>query len=267
MGAIVHNEAELERLGKKGLRTVSKDSMPAGQTLLIRAHGEPPATYARARELGCRVIDCTCPVVLQLQGRIREAYGRLKPLGGQIVIFGKIGHAEVLGLEGQVDGDVLVVENEAMLDEAIGAGRIDFSKPIEVFSQTTKSPSGYAAICSRLLERMARPEELRVHDTICRQVANRMPHIRDFAARHDVILFVCGQKSSNGRVLYNECRSVNPRSYMIDSPDAIQADFIAHNAEETDAFSIGICGATSTPKWLMEQCKVRVEEIIQASTR
>ena len=150
VGAIVHNEAELERLEKKGLRTVSKDSMPAGQTLLIRAHGEPPATYARARELGCRVIDCTCPVVLQLQGIIREAYARLKPLGGQIVIFGKIGHAEVLGLEGQVDGDVLVVENEAMLDEAIGAGRIDFSKPIEVFSQTTKSPSGYAAICSRL---------------------------------------------------------------------------------------------------------------------
>ena len=252
VGAIVHNEAELERLEKKGLRTVSKDSMPAGQTLLIRAHGEPPATYARARELGCRVIDCTCPVVLQLQGIIREAYARLKPLGGQIVIFGKIGHAEVLGLEGQVDGDVLVVENEAMLDEAIGAGRIDFSKPIEVFSQTTKSPSGYAAICSRLLERMARPEELRVHDTICRQVASRHAQLADFAREHDVIIFVSGRQSSNGKVLFDLCRGANGRTWQIGSPAELQAEWFR------DGDRVGVCGATSTPKWLLEDVAQKI---------
>ena len=252
VGAIVHNEAELERLEKKGLRTVSKDSMPAGQTLLIRAHGEPPATYARARELGCRVIDCTCPVVLQLQGIIREAYARLKPLGGQIVIFGKIGHAEVLGLEGQVDGDVLVVENEAMLDEAIGAGRIDFSKPIEVFSQTTKSPSGYAAICSRLLERMARPEELRVHDTICRQVASRHAQLADFAREHDVIIFVSGRQSSNGKVLFYLCRGAKARAWQIGSPDELRAEWFR------DGDRVGVCGATSTPKWLLEDVAQKI---------
>ena len=217
VGAIVHNEAELERLEKKGLRTVSKDSMPAGQTLLIRAHGEPPATYARARELGCRVIDCTCPVVLQLQ-----------------------------------DGDVLVVENEAMLDEAIGAGRIDFSKPIEVFSQTTKSPSGYAAICSRLLERMARPEELRVHDTICRQVASRHAQLADFARLHDVIIFVSGRQSSNGKVLFDLCRGANARTWQIGSPDELRAEWFR------DGDRVGVCGATSTPKWLLEDVAQKI---------
>jgi 4-hydroxy-3-methylbut-2-enyl diphosphate reductase len=158
----------------------------------------------------------------------------------------------VLGLEGQVDGDVLVVENEAMLDEAIGAGRIDFSKPIEVFSQTTKSPSGYAAICSRLLERMARPEELRVHDTICRQVASRHAQLADFARRHDVIIFVSGRQSSNGKVLFDLCRGANGRTWQIGSPDELRAEWFR------DGDRVGVCGATSTPKWLLEDVAQKI---------
>ena len=252
VGAIVHNEAELERLEAKGLRTVSKESMPAGETLLIRAHGEPPATYAQARGLGCHVIDCTCPVVLQLQGNIREAYARVKPLGGQIVIFGKIGHAEVLGLVGQVDGDALVVEDDAMLEAAIGSEKIDFSKPVEVFSQTTKSPSGYAAICARLRERMERPEDLRVHDTICRQVASRHAQLEDFARTHDVIIFVSGRQSSNGKVLCDLCRGANGRTWQIGSPEELQADWFR------DGDRVGVCGATSTPKWLLEDVAQKI---------
>jgi 4-hydroxy-3-methylbut-2-enyl diphosphate reductase len=211
--------------------------------VLIRAHGEPPVTYAEASARKLTVIDCSCPVVLQLQRRIREAYGRLHQEGrhGQVIIFGRVGHAEVLGLVGQVDGDALVVENEQMLLDALP--RLDFSQPMEIFSQTTKSPSEYAAICQVLRERGA---QLTVHDTICAQVANRHERLTAFARQHHVILFVSGRTSSNGKVLSDLCLSVNPRTYVIGSLEEIDPSWFE------DGDRVGICGATSTPKWLLE---------------
>ena len=244
LGAIVHNEAELDRLGAEGLRTVaSVPDVPEGETVLIRAHGEPPSTYAAARERGLSVIDCTCPVVLQLQAHIREAYARLHADGlqGTLLIFGKIGHAEVLGLLGQVGGDAIVVENRAMLEEAIPA--IDFTQPVEIFSQTTKSPSEYAEICDRV---RSLASSVTVHDTICAQVANRHEHLMEFARSHDVILFVAGEASSNGKVLFDLCRGVNPRSWRIGSAEDIDPAWLR------DGDLVGVCGATSTPKWLLE---------------
>ena len=244
LGAIVHNEAELDRLGAEGLRTVaSVPDVPEGETVLIRAHGEPPSTYAAARGRGLAVIDCTCPVVLKLQQHIREAYARLHADGlhGTLLIFGKIGHAEVLGLLGQVGGDALVVENRAMLEESLP--RIDFTQPVEIFSQTTKSPAEYAEICDRVRSLAV---SLTVHDTICAQVANRHEHLAEFARAHDVILFVAGEASSNGRVLFDLCRRENPRSHRIGSAADIDPAWL------TDGDRVGVCGATSTPQWLLE---------------
>ena len=247
LGAIVHNEAELERLGSSGLETVEDLSgVPEGETVLIRAHGEPPQSYRAAEERGLNVIDCTCPVVLRLQQRIREAYLRLHEGGrnGTILIFGKIGHAEVLGLLGQVGGDAVVIENADMFEDACRSGRIDFSEPVEIFSQTTKSPSEYADICARL---RARCEEVTVHDTICSQVAGRHSRLEEFARDHDVIVFVAGRSSSNGKVLCDLCRSVNARTWHIGSVDELQPVWF-HPGDR-----VGVCGATSTPKWLLEQ--------------
>ena len=250
LGAIVHNEAELDRLGAEGLRTVASiPDVPEGETVLIRAHGEPPATYEAARKRGLTVIDCTCPVVLQLQDHIREAYARLHADGlrGTLIIFGKIGHAEVLGLLGQVDGDAIVVENRAMLEEVLPG--IDLSQPVEIFSQTTKSPSEYAEICDRVRSLAA---SVTVHDTICAQVANRHGHLVEFARSHDLILFVAGEESSNGRVLFDLCRSANPRSFRIGSAADIDPAWVLPEDR------VGICGATSTPKWLLEQVATAV---------
>ena len=244
LGAIVHNEAELDRLGAEGLRTVASiPDVPEGETVLIRAHGEPPSTYAAARERGLTVIDCTCPVVLKLQDHIREAYARLHEDGmhGTLLIFGKIGHAEVLGLLGQVDGDAIVVEDRAMLEDRLG--EIDFSQPVEIFSQTTKSPAEYAEICDRVRSLGSR---VTVHDTICAQVANRHEHLMDFARTHDVILFVAGEASSNGKVLFDLCQGVNPRSFRIGSSADIDPAWLR------DGDRVGVCGATSTPKWLLD---------------
>ena len=244
LGAIVHNEAELDRLGAEGLRTVASiPDVPEGETVLIRAHGEPPSTYDAARRRGLTVIDCTCPVVLKLQEHIREAYARLHADGlhGTLLIFGKIGHAEVLGLLGQVDGDALVVENRGMLEAALPG--IDFSQPVEIFSQTTKSPAEYAEICDRVRSLGSR---VTVHDTICAQVANRHEHLVDFARAHDVILFVAGEASSNGKVLFDLCRSVNARTWRIGAPGDIDLSWFRPGDR------VGVCGATSTPKWLLE---------------
>ena len=251
LGAIVHNEAELERLGAEGLRTVASIAeLPEGETVLIRAHGEPPSTYFEAKRRGLSVIDCTCPVVLQLQQRIREAYARLHEGGrhGTLIIFGKIGHAEVLGLLGQVDGDAIVVENRTMLEDALPG--IDLSEPVEIFSQTTKSPSEYAEICDRIRSLCT---QVTVHDTICAQVANRHEHLMEFARTHDVILFVAGEASSNGRVLFDLCRSVNLRSYRIGSAADIDPAWVR------DGDRVGVCGATSTPKWLLEEVAEAVQ--------
>ena len=238
LGAIVHNEAELSRLHEKGLVTVnSLQDVPEGGTVLIRAHGEPPSTYKEAAARGLSVIDCSCPVVLKLQERIRNARG-------QIIIFGRVGHAEVLGLMGQVGGNALVVENEKMLREALRSGSIDLSKPVVIFSQTTKSPTEYDNICRMLRDAGAK---LTVNNTICAQVAGRHERLAQFAASHDIILFVAGRSSSNGKVLSDLCRSVNPATYLIGSEKEIDFSWIK------DGQSVGVCGATSTPKWLLEK--------------
>ena len=256
LGAIVHNEEELARLGRKGLVTIDYEDLAdmqdaGGESLLIRAHGEPPQTYLRAAELGFNVIDCTCPVVLRLQASIREAYARLLPQGGQVVIFGKIGHAEVLGLVGQTDGCALVVEDRAMLEAALADGRIRTDSPVEIFSQTTKSPDEYREICALLRGRI--PEGLlTVHDTVCSQVATRHEKLSLFAQSHDVILFVSGKTSSNGRVLCDLCKSLNIRTYHIGSEADIQREWFG------DGDRVGVCGATSTPKWLLEKVAAAV---------
>ena len=244
LGDIVHNEAELRRLGEKGLVTVDKDGLmnipdPSSETLLIRAHGEPPQTYSLAQKLGLTVIDCTCPVVLKLQKSIREAYERVKPAGGQIVIFGKIGHAEVLGLLGQVSGDAVVIENMPMLLSALEDGSIRTDKPLEIFSQTTKSPVEYSEIC-KVLESCP-GAGLQVHNTICSQVASRHEELADFALRHDVIVFVSGVSSSNGKVLFDLCKSRNQRTYHISDPSELEPEWFS------DGDKVGVCGATSTP--------------------
>lgn len=255
LGAIVHNEAELSRLGKQGLVTVkSLSDIPEGESVLIRAHGEPPSTYEEASRRHLTVIDCSCPVVLQLQRSIREAYARLHEGGrhGQVIIFGRVGHAEVLGLLGQVGGDALVVENAAMLEEALAEGKIDLSETTEIFSQTTKSPAEYAEICEMLRQRGAR---LTVHDTICAQVATRHERLAHFAASHDVVLFVSGKSSSNGKVLSDLCRRVNPRTYLVGCACELDPSWF------TDGQSVGVCGATSTPKWLLEEVADKVRNL------
>lgn len=263
LGAIVHNDAELTRLTQMGLVTIDREDMEemvdaTGETLLIRAHGEPPQTYQLAEKLGFDVIDCTCPVVLRLQKKILQAYRTQQELGkGQIIIFGKLGHAEVLGLLGQTEGTATVVENVAMLDEAIDSGKVLLNVPTEIFSQTTKSPAEYARLCARMLERMAHYNELSVerfkgtgmltiNDTICSQVASRHAKLTKFALEHDVIIFVSGKASSNGKVLCDLCKSLNIRTYHIDSVAEIKRDWFRADDK------VGVCGATSTPKWLLE---------------
>lgn len=258
LGDIVHNEAELRRLGGKGLVTIGKtelgnipgrsfgrlgSSTGSRATLLIRAHGEPPETYSLAESLGVTVIDCTCPVVLRLQKSIREAYERLKPAGGRLVIFGKIGHAEVLGLLGQVGGDAAVIEDIPMLLSRIEDGSILTDRPLEVFSQTTKSPVEYAGIC-RTLSSLCKGG-LRIHETICSQVASRHKELAGFAADHDVIVFVSGMSSSNGKVLFDLCKARNRRAYHISEASELSAEWFSEGDK------VGVCGATSTPGWLL----------------
>lgn len=248
LGDIVHNGRECERLKNLGLITVEHEDLDklSNTTMLLRAHGEPPSTYTKAHAQNITLIDATCPVVLNLQKRIKAAYEQ----GGQIVIYGKNGHAEVIGLVGQTEGNAIVIEN---LEDA---KHLDFSRDIKLFSQTTKSLAGFREIVAYIEENMHDGAQFTYSDTICRQVANRMPNIRDFAQKHDVVLFVCGKKSSNGKVLFAECSKVNPRTYMIDKPSEIDFQWFK------DTQSIGICGATSTPKWLMEQCKQHITNTI-----
>ncbi len=259
LGAIVHNEAELKRLGEKGLVTVTLEDLrdieePGSETLLIRAHGEPPETYAFAESIGINVTDCTCPVVLKLQESIREAWERLNPLGGQVIIFGKVGHAEVLGLLGQVDGDAVVVENLEMLRLALQKGEIRTDVPLEIFSQTTKSPAEYSGICEELSGRAQ--AGIKVHQTICSQVASRHEQLSEFARGHDVIIFVSGASSSNGKVLYELCKSINPRTFHIASPEESDPSWFRPGDK------VGICGATSTPRWLLEDAARHIEGTI-----
>lgn len=246
LGDIVHNGMECERLRSMGLITINHDELKAlhDVKVLLRAHGEPPETYEIARRNNIEIIDATCPVVLQLQRRIKREYDSNPD--AQIVIFGKPGHAEVLGLVGQTNSKAIVI---AGIDDAKA---LDFKRDIYLYSQTTKSLDEFHRIIDYIQEHISPEATFRSFDTICRQVANRMPNISSFAKRHDLILFVCGRKSSNGKVLFNECRSVNPNSHLIEGPDEIKLEWI----EGID--TIGICGATSTPKWLMERCRDRI---------
>lgn len=250
LGAIVHNDEELARLEQLGLRSVpSLSLLPADvRTVLIRAHGEPPQTYQNAARANLKIIDCTCPVVLRLQKKIRERYLQIRNQGGSLVIFGKQGHAEVLGLYGQTDGEAVIVENVSQLEKALLDGAINTRCDVEIFSQTTKSPVEYQAICAHLKESM-QGGTLTVHDTICRQVSSRHKSLSDFAISHDIIIFASGKSSSNGKVLYDLCQKSNSRSYAIEAADQLQKKWF----REGDR--VGVCGATSTPKWLLEQIK------------
>ena len=254
LGDIVHNGVECERLRQMGLITINHEEMARlhDVKVLLRAHGEPPATYELARRNNIEIIDATCPVVLKLQKRIKSQYEA--PEGGNsssrpsIVIFGKKGHAEVLGLVGQTQGTAIVIES---FDEV---RTLDFSRDIYLYSQTTKSLDEYHRIIDYISAHKAPGTTFRSFDTICRSVANRMTGISDFASHHDLILFVCGRKSSNGKVLFSECLRVNKNSHLIEGPDEISPRWL--EGIET----VGICGATSTPKWLMEQCKAFLEK-------
>ncbi len=249
LGDIVHNSAEVKRLGQKGLITVTHDDMATlhGVKMLLRAHGEPPSTYELAVKNNISLIDATCPVVLALQRRVKAAFEQ--PGDCQVVIYGKAGHAEVNGLVGQTRGEAIVVQHPEDLD------KIDYSRPVMLFSQTTMSIAGFNDMASAISSRMAPGVKMEYADTICRQVSNRVGHLRSFAAAHDVILFVSGAKSSNGKVLFDECCSVNPHTYAVLDPADVAALPI------TSAGSLGVCGATSTPRWLMEQVRDAAEKL------
>ena len=252
LGDIVHNGQECSRLQQLGLVTIDHGQYDElrDAKVLLRAHGEPPSTYLRAEQNHLELLDATCPVVLHLQERIKREYDNDSEHQKQIVIFGKNGHAEVLGLVGQTEGTAIVIETP---EEALA---LDFSRDICLYSQTTKSLDGFRRTVEYIQQHISSSATFHYYDTICRQVANRMPHIREFASHHDVVLFVCGKKSSNGKALFEQCLSVNSRSYMIDAASDIDMCWL------TGCSSIGLCGATSTPKWLMEECKVRIEELL-----
>jgi 4-hydroxy-3-methylbut-2-enyl diphosphate reductase len=250
LGDIVHNGQEVQRLEQLGLETIDYDDLRTlhNVRVLLRAHGEPPSTYRIAQANNIAIIDASCPVVLHLQKRIRDTYQQQHGTGAQIVIFGKKGHAEVIGLEGQTNNTAIVVENRKDVD------RLDFARPIYLFAQTTKSVEEFEAIVAAIQERAC--NQFEYHNTICKNVANRVKRLQAFAQSNDVVIFVGGQKSSNAKVLYNNCLEVNPCTIFVSSTADITAAILqqCHEAER-----VGICGATSTPKWLMEQVKQHIE--------
>lgn len=255
LGDIVHNSHEVERLKNKGLITIDHSVFEnlRDAKVLLRAHGEPPETYQTALRNHIHIIDATCPVVLQLQRKIKKMHADPTQKNAQILIFGKNGHAEVNGLVGQTNGEALVIESAADLD------KVDFTRDIRLFSQTTKSIEHFQEIIVLIKERISPNADFKYFDTICRQVANRMPHLREFAATHDVVLFVSGQKSSNGKVLFEECLKINPNSYLVSDETQIKVEQIEK------AETIGICGATSTPKWLMEKVARQVQTLVDTN--
>ena len=259
LGDIVHNGMECERLRNMGLITINHDEMRQlhNVKVLLRAHGEPPETYELARRNNIEIIDATCPVVLQLQKRIKTQFDESRNVESgmrnentpQIVIFGKKGHAEVLGLVGQTQSNAIVIES---FDEVT---KLDFSRDIYLYSQTTKSLDEFHRIIDYIQSHITSGATFKSFDTICRSVANRMPNISQFATKHDLILFVCGRKSSNGKVLFNECLRVNPNSHLIEDPQEILSEWLENIK------TVGICGATSTPRWLMEQCRDAIQKM------
>lgn len=256
LGEIVHNETEVARLKSLGLSTIDyrQFSDLTDCKVLIRAHGEPPSTYETARRNNITLIDATCPIVHTLQERIKKAYNSSRTENGQIVIFGKEGHAEVIGLLGAVDGNAILVTGVSDL------ARLDFTRPIYLFAQTTKSKAEYNLLSERIREevekaRLSHPSAgLKVYNTICGQVSGREPRLRLFARKHDVVIFVSGQISSNGRMLYEVCQSENPRSYFVSSVTEVKQEWF------NKAGTAGICGATSTPRWLIKEIASVIEK-------
>lgn len=250
LGDIVHNRVEVQRLERLGLRTVTHEDMQdlGGRHLFIRAHGEPPSTYKMAAEFGINVIDATCPVVAQLQRKVVDAHKAMREVGGSVVILGKRGHAEVVGLTGQVEDPTIVIEGEADLDQ------VDFSRPIFFLSQTTQSIGLFHRLVELMRERLQHQATLTIDDTICRRVSNREMALAEFARQFDVVIFVCGRKSSNGKVLFEVCRAANVRSFQIEDEGELQDEWFA------GCTKVGICGATSTPAWLMEQVAEAISE-------
>ena len=263
LGDIVHNGQEVARLEMKGLATIDYDdlrTLPSHSRVLLRAHGEPPSTYWIAEQRGIEVIDATCPVVKKLQDRIRACYEQHRndeAVPPQIVIYGKPGHAEVIGLQGQTNNTAIVIENEAQLD------KLDFGRAIYLFSQTTKSVEGFHELVEAIKFQISNFKFqilFEYHDTICRNVANRVKELQDFARANDIVIFVGGTKSSNARVLYNHCKEANPNTFFVSSPDEID-DFkfqISNLSNTNPDLKVGICGATSTPLWLMEAVSERL---------
>jgi 4-hydroxy-3-methylbut-2-enyl diphosphate reductase len=251
LGDIVHNSLEVERLSKMGLQTINHEEFGKLKNVkvLLRAHGEPPSTYETAKANNIEIIDASCPVVLRLQRRIKDKHNNEVENDTQIVIYGEIGHAEVNGLLGQTESEAIVIEHKEDLD------RLDFTKNICLFSQTTKPLDGFQEIIDIITSRISPEANFEYFDTICRQVSNRIPNIKEFATKHDIIFFVAGKKSSNGKVLFSECKRYNSNSYFVSSPDEIDPSVI------TDGLSIGVCGATSTPRWQMEEVEKKIDEI------
>ena len=245
LGDIVHNRIECDRLEKMGLITINHEEFSKlhNAKVLLRAHGEPPATYETARNNNLEIIDATCPVVLKLQQRIKKKWQEANTADSQIIIYGQAGHAEVLGLVGQTHSTATVIEKKSQIDS------IARDKNTYIYSQTTKSLEGYKKIVREIKEHIDKDKECESFNTVCGQVANRLDGIGRFAESHELIFFVCGKKSSNGRILFDECKKMNPNSYQIEGPEDLDLSLTK------GVHSIGICGATSTPKWLMENCK------------
>lgn len=257
LGDIVHNSMEVKRLYAKGLRIIDRTQLHAlrDSKVLIRAHGEPPETYQIALQNNLELIDASCPVVLKLQNRVKHAFDQSQASGGQIVIYGEQGHAEVIGIAGQTQDQTIIVSSEQDLD------KIDFTKPVTLFSQTTKSTKGFYQIKELIGQRLAaaNPEgggdALNANDSICRQVSNREPQLQVFAQQHDIIIFVSGKKSSNGKALFSVCQGTNPNSYFVENGEELEREWFRNAA------SVGICGATSTPMWLMQQVAAAIAEL------
>lgn len=257
LGDIVHNNAEVQRLSQMGLHVIDHDAMDKlpGKTVLIRAHGEPPSTYQLAERRGIKLIDATCPIVLALQKKVRDGYEEMQSVGGQVVIFGKKGHAEVIGLNGQANNSAIIVSTPDDIES------IDFSRPIRLYSQTTKSREDYSKLIENIKASIARKSDgstvgadfFVAYNTICSRVANRATQLEEFAKGVDVVIFVSGANSSNGHYLYEYCRNVQQNTYMISSPDELVKEWIIGKEK------IGITGATSTPRWLMEEVRRKIE--------
>ena len=251
LGDIVHNNIEVERLEKMGMITINHEQFKELKNVrvLLRAHGEPPSTYEIAKQNNIELIDASCPVVLGLQKRIKKKYALSENDDAQVVIFGKKGHAEVNGLLGQTEESAIVIESKEEIE------KLDFTKDISLFSQTTKSLEGFREVGELIKSRMQNGAKFEFYDTICRQVSNRVPNIQEFAKNHDLIIFIAGEKSSNGKVLFTECKKKNPNSYLIHHPDEIDPSLLKKD------ISIGICGATSTPMWQMEAVAKNIKKL------